>query len=416
MDPVLRPYDPERDLESAARVLREVGWMRADEDVEQNMSDRTSYGRPWVAEVDGDAECFVQTVRSSTRYLAETIPTCCVAGVSTSRVARKQGLASHLTAKAVATGAAEDGAALAVLGMFEQGFYNQLGFGTGGYEHLYRFNPAALRVPVKARPPRRISTDDWEAIHAARASQMVTHGQVLPDEPRRTYAETREHDKRSFVLGYADGPDGELTHLVFLLHDAGYHSPYDVSWCAYRTPEQFLELMAMLKSFSDQVLTVSMREPSWLQLQDLLAQPFRRSSLTEGGKHESHVGARAFWQMRICDLPACLAATNLDTAHGVRFNLDLSDPIERFLPENAPWRGTAGQYVVALGAESSAKPGTEKRLPTLAASVNAFTRLWLGVVPATGLQATDDLDGPPELVAALDRAIRLPTIRQCWPF
>ena len=32
-------------------------------------------------------------------------------------------------------------------------------------------------------------------------------------------------------------------------------------------------------------------------------------------------------------------------------------------------------------------------LPTLTATVSAFTRMWLGVRPATGLTITDDLQG-----------------------
>ena len=64
------------------------------------------------------------------RYLDETLPFSCITGVTTSRVARKLGLAGKLTAVAVAHEAA-DGAAVVGLGMFEQGFYNRLGFGNG---------------------------------------------------------------------------------------------------------------------------------------------------------------------------------------------------------------------------------------------------------------------------------------------
>jgi len=53
-------------------------------------------------------------------------------------------------------------------------------------------------------------------------------------------------------------------------------------------------------------------------------------------------------------------------------------------------------------------------LPTLEATVNAFTRLWLGVQPASGLAITDDIAGPPELLAALDRRLRLPAPHMDW--
>jgi hypothetical protein len=55
-------------------------------------------------------------------------------------------------------------------------------------------------------------------------------------------------------------------------------------------------------------------------------------------------------------------------------------------------------------------------LPTLTASVGAFTRLWLGVRSATGLAVTDDLDGLPELLSALDEILRLPVPNIGWEF
>ena len=64
--------------------------------------------------------------------------------------------------------------------------------------------------------------------------------------------------------------------------------------------------------------------------------------------------------------------------------------------------------MISLGPESNAKLGTSPELPTLKASLGAFTRLWLGVRPATGLAVTDDLDGSPALLSALDQTLRLP--------
>jgi hypothetical protein len=119
--------------------------------------------------------------------------------------------------------------------------------------------------------------------------------------------------------------------------------------------------------------------------------------------------------MRICDVGACLAATKLQ-GEPVRFNLDLSDPIEDLLDEEWDWRGVGGEYVVTLGAESAATTGHESGLPTLRASIGAFTRMWLGVRPVTGLATTDDLEGPGDLLADLDRVLRLPTPKPDWDF
>ena len=52
----------------------------------------------------------------------------------------------------------------------------------------------------------------------------------------------------------------------------------------------------------------------------------------------------------------------------------------------------------------------------LTASVNAFSRMWLGVRPATALNFTDDLSGPPELLEALDSLLRLPDPQPDWDF
>ncbi len=137
--------------------------------------------------------------------------------------------------------------------------------------------------------------------------------------------------------------------------------------------------------------------------------------MSRGGEYEQRIECNAYWQMRICDLPKCLDQTHLP-GDDVRFNLRLTDPIERFLPENAPWRGVAGEYVVSLGPSSCARRGADSSLATLEASVNAFTRMWLGVRPATGLAITDDLCGPSQLLEQLDRVLRLPDPKPDWDF
>lgn len=97
----------------------------------------------------------------------------------------------------------------------------------------------------------------------------------------------------------------------------------------------------------------------------------------------------------------------------LRFNLQLDDPLARYLSDEG-WQGAGGEYVVTLGAESSARAGPDAALPTLTASVGAPTRLWLGVGPATGLAMTGGLSGPPELIRALDQALSLPPPRPDW--
>ena len=184
---------------------------------------------------------------------------------------------------------------------------------------------------------------------------------------------------------------------------------------AYRTWEQFLELMGLVKNLGDQVRLVWMREPSDIAMQDLLRHPFRFRQLTEKSKYQQVNEASAYWQLRICDLAGCLAQTHLP-GPALRFNLDLTDPITPHLPDDCAWRGVGGNYIITLGPTSSVEPGSDPALPTLSASVGAFTRMWLGVRPASGLAVTDHLAGPPDLLAALDQTLRLPSPRLDWDF
>lgn len=405
---LFRNYEPDRDKETTHRIWRETGWIEKEK--EEEMDRLVGAGRSMVAELGEEAESLVLSAPGTVRYLNEDLPFAGVTAVTTSRVARKQGLASRLTARVIAADAAE-GALVSGLGMFEQGFYNQLGFGTGSYEVWTAFDPARLRVDVRARVPRRISADDWAAVHASRLARKRTHGAVSIRSPELTRAEMAMA-RKAFGLGYYDGPDGELTHHLWI-GDRGEHGPYSVRWMSYRTGEQFLELMALLRNMGDQVRLVRMPEPPEIQLQDLIEQPSKQRQISAKSEYEAGAWATAWWQMRVNDLPGCMARTHLPGAP-VRFHLHLDDPIAGFLDQDAPWRGTSGDYVVTLGPESEARPGEDARLPTLRASLGAFTRLWLGVRPATGLAVSDDLRGSPELLAALNETLRLPAPKIDW--
>ena len=207
----------------------------------------------------------------------------------------------------------------------------------------------------------------------------------------------------------------DLTHHFWGAMEEAEYGPLSIWWMVYQTPEQLLELLALVKAQSDQVNWVGMVEPPGVQMQDLIEQPLRQRRLSERSKFPSGIQTQTFYQMRICDLDACLARTHLPAGE-VRFNLELHDPIEHFLDADVPWRGIGGSYVVTLGPESGSENGRDDRLPTLKASVGAFTRLWLGVRPAYGLTVGDDLAGPPELLEALEAVLRLPTPMVDWAF
>ena len=219
-----------------------------------------------------------------------------------------------------------------------------------------------------------------------------------------------------FGLGYADGPNGELTHHLWMNTKSMENGPVSVWWMSFQNSDQFLELLGLIANLGDQVHLVRMREPAGIQIQDLLDQPFRRSRISEKSQFETRTSSFSYFQLRVCDVVGCVSAARLDGAP-VRFNLSLTDPIQPILDElETEWRGVAGEYVVEFGPTSSAAVGHESGLPTLHAGVGAFTRLWLGVLPATGLAVTDDLKGPPELLAALDRILCLPPPKPDWDF
>jgi hypothetical protein len=405
-----RPFDPERDRKAAQRIWYETGWLRPERT--QGFEAITSAGRAIVADVDGGPECLVLTTPGSLRYQDRELPFTGVTAVTTSRVGRRQGLAGRLTARAVALDA-EAGAEVAGLGMFDQGYYDRLGFGSGGYEHRLGIDPMALDVDKAPRRPVRLGPEDWEEIHAARRERPRRHGGLSFDNPSLTRAQTA-NPEHAFGLGYRSG--GRLTHHLWCHPDSDGRNqgPYHVPWLCYRGRDDLLELLALLKDLGDQVLLVSIHEPPGIQLQDFIRRPFRLYAQTRGAKFEMRNDARAFWQMRVCDLPRCVAAASVPAE--VRFNLELSDPIERYLDAKDGWRGVGGNWTVRFGPVSEARPGAEPGLPTLQADVGAFTRLWLGVLPATGLEAAGKLSGPGELLARLDASLTLPQPKPDWDF
>jgi len=407
----LRRYDKAQDREAAHRIWEEVGWL--EDEAKEAMDILVDASRAMVAEVRSSAECLVLTTPGTMVYLGQDLPFVGLTGVTTSRLARKRGLAKRLTALSLALDVV-GGAAVAGLGMFDQGFYDALGFGTGGYEHYFRFDPAHLRAEIPQRMPRRLSKGDWGDVHAARLCRSRQHGEINLTPAAATRTEML-WQKKGFGLGYRDGPDGALTHYIWCEDRGGENGPYAVRWFVYRTPQQFWELMGLLKSLGDQVHWVEMAEPPGIQLQDLLDQPFKQQRITRRSAHPLGSRSAAWWQMRICDLSACLERIQLSQG-ALTFNLSLQDPIEKYLDEEAPWRGVGGEYVVSLGSSSRVERGREADLHTMTATVNAFTRLWLGVRPASSLAITDDLQAPAGLLDDLDRILRLPQPHVGWDF
>lgn len=395
-----RSYVP-ADLPAVQRMWRECGWIESD-DQAKLLEDVFAEADVLVAELNGEVECVTSTHRGTMMYDGSELDLLAVTAVTTSWVGRKQGLATSVTADALAAGAAA-GAEVAALGVFEQGFYDQLGFGNGVYEHQVRFDPASIEVAADYRPPIRLTADDYEEVAAAHARRLRGHGGITIAAPRFYRAEITWNPPL-VALGYRNDA-GRLTHFV-VGRAKGEAGPYRVDLVSYETIDQLVELMALLKSLGDQVRSMVMLQPPHLQLEDLLRHPVRARISTKGSEFEATNRAMAWWQVRILDLGACIARRRW-RGPPVRFNLRLTDPMTDRVDHG--WGGIGGSYVVEIGEPSSVDRGEESGLPTVEAGVGAFSRLWLGCQPASTLCAVDDLEAPDEIVAALDAAMRLPT-------
>ncbi len=404
-------YRPEQDEKAVMRIFKEVGWV---ENKEQEKAARIYFNgqRALIAKIDGEAECFAGTMPGVIKHLTEDLSFCAVTGVVTSRIARKQGLAARLTAQAIAN-AVDKGAQVAGLGIFEQGYYNRLGFGSGVYENWINFDPANLVIDRPVRTPRRLTADNYHEIQQALENRRRGHGSISITQINSVQAELH-WIKDGFGLGYFDGKNGELSHFIWCKSN-GEIGPYEIVIYAFRGGDQFLDLMALIKSLGDQVRMVRMREPAGIQIQDLIKQPFRWRQLTQKNKFENINRATAYYQIRICDLFGCMQKTHIPFG-GAQFNLRLSDPISEYLDESVDWQGIGGEYQINFGQKSSAIPGYDPDLPTLEASVGAFSRLWLGVRPATGLAVTDDISAPIDLLNHLDKILSLPEPKPEWDF
>ena len=410
-DAIVRPYDGDRDREAVGRIWQEIGWIEGEEHQLVALDRFLSIGRATVAEIDGEAELCVTTADGTLRHGTADLSMSAVTSVTASRIARRGGLASTMTARAMAVDA-ESGFLTTALGIFDQGYYDRLGFGTGAYLRRWRLDPGALRVAPPERRPVRLTPDDAEQIHANRLAAARHHGACSVSDPGFTAAEVA-WETSMFGLGFRD-QDGRLTHHLWFDTDDVEHGPYRVEWLAYETPAQLRDLFGLLRTLADQVVQFDVPEPPGVQVQHLVDRPFRTMTI---GSTKQQPGGRqlAWWQGRMLDVPGAVGATGF-AGPEVRFVAEIDDPVERHLSARDGWRGVAGRYVVHVGRQSSAERRDDAALPVLRCGIGTFTRLWLGVAPATGLAVTDDLDAPDSLLEQLDAAITVSDPQPAFPF
>lgn len=406
----IRRYDATRDRDAAGTIWKEVGWVDGSKDDAKVMDAFLEGADLWVGIQGERPECLVATDLGDMRYLHDDLSYALVTAVTTSRIARRQGLAGQVTAHALAERAAQ-GAAIAGLGMFDQGYYDKLGFATGAYEHCIHMAPSMFEVPYAERPPQRLDKSNLDAIIAGRLRRRRSHGNVNIARPGLTLELLME--PKAFGLGFFD--QDVLTHHMWIRHEDAEHGPYRVQWIAYETQEQLLELLGVLKNLGDQIDNISMWETDDLQLQRLLRRPFQGMRQTRGAKHPQKIASSAWWQARVLDLDACAQAFGRASRDELRFNLTVHDPISSKLPDTSPWRGVGGDYTLHLArGEAALTPGHTTGLEILEADVGALTRWWLGVSSAWSLCAEPGFQASQGLVEVLDEAILLPAPRVGW--
>ncbi len=393
----------------ALRIWREVGWISSDWE-EAPFEDFISAARAYVGELRGRPECLVATHPGTVNYHGRELDLCAVTAVTTGRIARRQGIATRLTAQAIAR-AAESGAHVAGLGVFDQGFYNRVGFGTGSPVRILTFDPASIKKGPRPRLPYQLTVEDAAAVHKSRWASRLTHGNCRLTPVEITRAEMRWTES-GFGLGYFDD-SGDLTHHIWV-YPKGEHGPHSIWWLSYQTGEQFKELMQLVRTLGDQVHAVSIDEPAGIALDDLIEQPFKQLRLTRQSKFEAKSLSYAYWQVRILDLETCISAVT--TTEEVRFNLVLDDPVTELVGSESGWQGLSGEYTVSLGARSTVARGSVTGLPSLKAGIGAFSRLWFGVRSAASLSVTDTLNGDPELMDRLDALLPARVPHFAWPY
>jgi predicted acetyltransferase len=408
-----RPYDSKKDRDAIHRVWNEIRWTDNDEEGDTKFLDLLlSKSKSLVADVNDQAECLVSSVPGSISHLESKFSLGVIVAVTTSLLARKLGLASTVTAQMVAQDA-EAGMEISTLGMFEQGFYSRLGFGTGPYERKVKFNPAHINVPLAAGVPIRLTADDYEDVHNAMLKRWNNHGAVQLLPSWLVQAEMLFTEKPC-GFGFRND-EGELTHFIWGEMKDEY-GPLKINALAYRDRQQLLELFALIRNFGDQVYIARVIEPFHVQLQDLINEPFKNQNISEGNSYSESNNAEAFWQIRINDLNAVLSNTKLPGRNRLSFNLRLSDPIVEFLPQNQAWHGIGGDYTIELGENCSAASGFSDDLPLLDASVGGFSRLWLGCASATAIATSGEISGPQPLLDDLERCLSLPLPKPGWDF
>ena len=404
-------YDASLHLNGCLLTWRDAGWL--EKGTEKAVEDFIGSGSAVVGIEKGEVLALATSGSGSIRHCLHPseLPFCSINSVNVSFHGRKLGFAGSMTACLLAE-AAERGDVCAGLGMFEQGFYDRLGFSNMPYWNSVSLNPSDIALEGNFPSiPVRLSAESWMEIHRNRTDRYSYHGSVNLS-PAMTRA-AMEWSENCFALGFRDKA-GELTHHIFFEKICGENGPAYTGWLVYKNSSQFRDLMLLIKSLGDQIDLIKIAEPPGVQIQALLKKPIsgRRIALSKTNDR-TETSSLAWTQCRILSLEGCIRGM-VCPGESCSFNLRLHDPIKDHRESSTGWRGCSGDYTVHLSDHSRAVPGLVSGLPMMECSVNVFTKLWIGSVRPTLIPFTDRIFASTELLEQVERAIPMPEPSFDW--
>ncbi len=396
----IRPLNLENDIDQMVKIWQEVGWLSSEE--KPVLKILFQAGQGYGADLEDELEATLLSLPADINYEVNLLPVQALSGLVVSPRARRQRIGRNIMIRALEE-AARSGQALSALIMFEQGFYDRLGFGLGGYKRVFTFDPEKLNIAEDPVMPARLSIDEWKSVHQALKRRDRSHGGISIKSPEFIKAELEWDKNESYGLGYYDD-DGSISHFLWLWRQGDSHGPLLVKFLACRNQAQLLDLLAIISRLGDQIHAVKMSEPYCLRLRDFISYPHKQERKTTGGKLSYKSRVEAPGQLKILDLRRCIEALAIPGAE-LEFNLKLEDPLSKFAGEDSP-AVISGEFSLKLGEESQLKEGTVQGLPTLQSSINAFTRLWLGSASPLELKASSQFSAPSELFRKLEETFR----------
>ena len=389
-------------------LWHQAGWREEHFNMEMELKYYIPACDSLLAERNGRIVGAVGTMPGSYRHLNSEITLCGVTSVITAVEARRQAVGSDLTRKMLQQ-ALEAGAEVALLGAFDLGYYNRLGFGNGLAHQMIIIDPADIALEGTAPILHKLTKDDAHAMHTARLRRYSAHGACNIHPAGFTTAIAHATAAHAFGLGLLD-QEKLVAHLWAVVKD---DITLSVEWWVADSPRYWLELLKGVATLQDQVQHIIMPYPAGICLEDLLRSPYRR--LRGMMKEEqSPYPPPEYWQIRILDTIGCFSKISLPMIQPYRFNARLhgEPPLASTKAPSAP-----SDYTISVGEHSTCEKGHTKGLPLLECGIGALSRLWCGAYSASTLALSDHCQfSDDSLRMALDRLFALPTPMCDWYF